>query len=85
MIRIALNNIRLNLEKFRNLKPADADRKAALIAAILHQTGITLKPADIKFSGASAYLTVSPAAKSEIMIHREGILVAVESKLKKII
>ena len=68
------NPINNFLDKFRNLLLNKQQNYSLVADIITKHIGVTIKHEAIKIKGGVIYITGSPVLKSEIMVHKPGIL-----------
>jgi len=62
------------LKRFNSLKPPERFVQEHVCEAVKTVCGIRLRKRDMSVRGKMVYITTSPAAKSEIILHKQAIL-----------
>lgn len=78
-----MDHIGSNFERYRTLTAPDEIVRRAVKNAVKETTGIVLSMDAIRFRNSVAYLSLSPAAKTSMAIHRAEILASIETILGK--
>ncbi len=76
-----MDAVRLDLAKFKDLRPVDDVLKEALQYVIKQLLGVLIDKKNITVQKWTVYFKVPAALKSEIFIHREKILEKLEQEL----
>ncbi|MEX0917404.1 MAG: hypothetical protein WDZ90_02695 [Candidatus Paceibacterota bacterium] len=72
-------DIRTLLKRFEHLQPPERSVKEDVKKAVLLVLGIHLKDVEMSVNGKQVFITTSPSAKSEIMLHKADILKAMRN------
>ena len=62
------------LDRFRSLKPPERFVKEGVVGVVKSACGINLRDIDVSVKRGIVYINTSPAAKSEIVLHKQLIL-----------
>lgn len=68
------NPINNFLDKFRNILLHKQQNYSLIVDIITKHIGVVVTQESIKIKGSIIYITGSPVLKSEIMVHKSGIL-----------
>jgi hypothetical protein len=76
-----MQHLKFFLTKFKDYVPPELVVKKLVQEVVARQTGVKLDSKDIKLTSHTVYINASSAAKSEIFINHEVIMVELEKEL----